>query len=165
MVASQEMLHSEVRNTIEALQLRYVAAVDGKNMPGWLECFTGDGAYFVTGADNHAEGLPLCLMLDDCYERLQDRVTYVDKVWKGSFEDYQTRHFVQTLSVVPGNDALLEVRSNMTIFASDLRGRTSIFVAGQYQDLVRIEDGAALFRERRVLMDTFATPGVVVYPL
>jgi anthranilate 1,2-dioxygenase small subunit len=104
-------------------------------------------------------------MLDDCYERLQDRVTYVDKVWKGSFEDYQTRHFVQTLSVEPGSDALLEVRSNMTIFASDLRGRTSIFVAGQYHDLVRIEDGAALFRERRVLMDTFATPGVVVYPL
>jgi len=104
-------------------------------------------------------------MMDDCRERLEDRVTFVTKVWPGAYEDYQTRHFVQMLHLEPRPGGLHAARSNMTVFATDLRGRTSLFVAGRYRDLVRIEDGVARFRERRVIMDTFATPGVVVYPL
>lgn len=156
---------SEIRELIEVLQRRYADALDSKDMAAWLACFDRDGAYYVTGADNEAAGLPVCLMMDDSYERLVDRVTYVTRVWPGSFEDYQTRHFVQPLRVQSNGDGLYRVKSNVAVFATDPRGRTTLFVAGRYEDLVRIADGAALFKERKVIMDTFATPGVVVYPL
>ncbi|NIR31350.1 MAG: aromatic-ring-hydroxylating dioxygenase subunit beta [Gammaproteobacteria bacterium] len=165
MKTQAESTGSEVRELVQALQHRYVDALDSKDMAGWLACFDQDGAYYVTGADNEAAGLPICLMMDDSYERLVDRVTYVTKVWPGSFEDYQTRHFVQPLHVESHADGLYRVQSNVAVFATDPRGRTSLFVAGRYEDLVRITGGAALFKERRVIMDTFATPGVVVYPL
>ncbi len=155
----------EVREAIQALQRRYADALDSKDMAAWLACFDKDGAYYVTGADNEAAGLPICLMMDDSYERLVDRVTYVTKVWPGSFEDYQTRHFVQPLHVESQGNGLFGVKSNLAVFATDPRGRTSLFVAGRYQDLVRVSGTTALFKERKVIMDTFATPGVVVYPL
>lgn len=155
----------EVKEAIEALQRRYADALDSKDMQRWLACFDRDGAYYVTGADNEADDLPICLMMDDSYERLVDRVTYVTRVWPGSFEDYQTRHFVQPLGIDASAGGLHAVKSNVVVFATDPRGRTSLFVAGRYEDLVRVTAGSALFKERRVIMDTFATPGVVVYPL
>jgi anthranilate 1,2-dioxygenase small subunit len=155
----------EPTEAIQALQQRYVRALDSKDMADWLACFDQDGAYYVIGADNEAADLPVCLMMDDCYERLVDRVTYVTKVWPGAFEDYQTRHFIQPLGIRTRDDGLHVVLSNVTVFATDLRGRTSIFVSGRYEDVVRVRGDAALFKERKVVMDTFATPGVVVYPL
>jgi len=160
-----EAVPGEVRLAVDALQQRYLRALDGKDMAGWLACFDQDGAYFVTGADNAEDDLPIGLMFDDSYERLQDRVTYVTQVWPGAFEDYQTRHFLQTLDLQPGEGGLWNVLSNVTVFATDLRGRTQLFIAGTYHDRIRVTDGEARFRERRVVLDTFATPGVVVYPL
>lgn len=166
----ESVVNHHLRRAVTRLNERYLAALDGKDMLGWLACFANDGAYFVQGADNAVAGLPLCLMFDDCYERLQDRVTFVKDIWPGAFEDYQTRHFVQPLSLEPCDtaDDLYSSQMNVQILSSDQRGRTSIFVTGTYVDIVRIDDVATLtatFKERRVLLDTFTTPGVVVYPL
>jgi len=168
-----------VRERVARLQERYIAAVDGKDMNGWLECFTAEGSYFVQGRDNAEEELPVCLMYDDSYERLADRVTFVTRIWPGAFEDYQTRHFLQPLSMgalaggAEGRGGpLIRARTNVQVLSSDQRGQTRIFATGVYEDLIRIDpqrfpdDGeSARFERRRLLLDTFATPGVVVYPL
>lgn len=153
------------RERVRRLQERYIDALDAKDMQGWLACFADDGAYYVIGADNEAAGLPLCLMMDDCRERLVDRVTFVTDVWRGSYEDYQTRHFIQPLDLAPADDGLLAARTNVGVLATDLKGQTSIFVAGQYRDLIRADANEALLKERRLVLDTFTTPGVIVYPL
>ena len=92
-------------------------------------------------------------------------MTYVTQVWPGAFEDYQTRHFLQPLNLQADEDGLWKALGNVTVFATDLQGRTQLFVAGTYHDRIRVTNGVARFRERRVVLDTFATPGVVVYPL
>ena len=158
----------QARALVRRLEERYVEALDLRRMEAWLDCFTEDGAYYVTGADNEADGLPLCLMMDDCRARLEDRVTFVNEVWPGSFEDYRTRHFVQPLRLEPDGDGAsgrYRALANFTVFATDARGRTHLFVAGEYRDRIRIEDGDCRYAERRVVMDTFTTPGVIVYPL
>ena len=159
------VIPEEIRQAVDALQQRYLRALDGKDMRGWLECFERDGSYFVTGADNDQDDLPIGLMFDDSYERLQDRVTYVTQVWPGAFEDYQTRHFLQTLDLQADADGLWKSLSNVTVFATDLRGRSQLFITGTYHDRIRVTNGMARFCGRRVVLDTFATPGVVVYPL
>ena len=144
-----------------------MAAVDSRRMDAWLDCFCEDGSYYVIGADNEADGLPLCLMMDDCRERLEDRATFVDEVWPGSYEDYQTRHFIQPLKLdkEPTDTNLFLALANFTVFATDTRGRTNLFIAGQYRDRIRLDGEACRYVERRVIMDTFTTPGVIVYPL
>ena len=92
-----EITDPRVTDLVRRLDRRYADAVDSRRMDAWLDCFTEDGSYYVIGADNEADGLPLCLMMDDCRERLEDRATFVDEVWPGSFEDYRTRHFLQPL--------------------------------------------------------------------
>ena len=159
---------ARVRELVRRLEERYVEALDGRRMDAWLGCFTEDGAYYVVGADNDADGLPLCLMMDDCRERLEDRVTFVNEVWPGSFEDYRTRHFIQPLRLGPeegGEPGIYRALANFTVFATDARGRTGLFIAGEYRDRIRVGDGECRYVERRVVMDTFTTPGVVVYPL
>ena len=160
-----ELVPEEIRQAVDALQQCYLRALDSKDMPGWLDCFDREGSSFVTGADNDQDHLPIGLMFDDSYERLQDRVTYVTQVWPGAFEDYQTRHFLQPLNLQADEDGLWKALGNVTVFATDLQGRTQLFVAGTDHDRIRVTNGVARFRERRVVLDTFATPGVIVYPL
>ena len=158
-------IDNTVRNAIQRLQERYLHALDGKDMQSWLACFSQDGSYYAIGADNADDDLPICLMMDDCYERLQDRVTFVTEVWIGAFEDYQTRHFIQPLDLQLGDDGLYTASTNVSILTTNSQGLTSLFIAGRYEDQIRIENSEALFKERKMIMDTFTTPGVVVYPL
>ena len=162
-----ETTDPRVHALVHRLERRYADAVDSRRMDAWLDCFTEDGSYYVLGADNEADGLPLCLMMDDCRERLEDRATFVEKVWPGSFEDYQTRHFLQPLRLEVDETApgLFRSLANFTVFATDARGRTGLFIAGQYRDRIRVNGDDCRYLERRVVMDTFTTPGVVVYPL
>ena len=158
----------QVETLVRQLERRYADAVDSRRMDAWLGCFTEDGSYYVIGADNEADGLPLCLMMDDCRERLEDRVTFVNEIWPGSFEDYQTRHFIQPLRLEPeegSGSGMFRALANFTVFATDARGRTSLFIAGQYRDCIRVDGRDCRYVERRVVMDTFTTPGVIVYPL
>ena len=159
-----------VEALVRALERRYVDALDSRRMDAWLDCFTEDGSYYVIAADNDSDDLPLCLMMDDCRERIEDRATFVREVWPGSFEEYQTRHFIQPLRLesepeTENGPGMFAALANFTVFATDARGRTSLFIAGQYRDRIRVEGVECRYRERRVVMDTFTTPGVVVYPL
>lgn len=159
-----------VESRVRDLERRYADAVDSRRMDAWLDCFTEDGSYYVIAADNESDDLPLCLMMDDCRARLEDRATFVREIWPGSFEDYQTRHFIQPLRLEPETGAetgsgMFRAVANFTVFATGASGRTSLFIAGQYRDRIRVNGGDCRYVERRVVMDTFTTPGVVVYPL
>lgn len=155
----------EVLQQIDALQTRYIAALDGKDMQGWLATFAGDGSYVCIANENEENGLPLALMMDDCHERLEDRVTYVTKVWAGTFEDYQTRHFVQRIACTAKGGDLYETVSNFTVFYTDSAGNTGILVCGRYVDQIVLGSGGAKLKSRRAVMDTNVAPRYIVYPI
>jgi len=155
----------EALQQIDALQTRYIAALDGKDMPGWLDTFASDGSYICIAAENEAAGLPLALMMDDCHERLEDRVTYVTKVWAGTFEDYQTRHFVQRIACTAKGGDLYETVSNFTVFYTDSAGNTGTLVCGRYVDQIVLGSGGAKLKSRRAVMDTNVAPRYIVYPI
>jgi anthranilate 1,2-dioxygenase small subunit len=148
---------------IDDLQVRYVRALDQKDLQGWLALFAKDGQYVVIPADNEASGLPMALMMDDCHERLVDRVTYVTKVW--SFDDYQMRHFVQRTHAAPSGDGSFAVESNFNVFYTNQLGQAAILAIGRYEDVIAIDGGTASFRKKRVVIDNFLLPMNIVYPL
>nr|ART38058.1 F126 [uncultured bacterium] len=155
----------EALQQIDALQTRYIAALDSKDMAGWLDTFASDGSYICIANENEESGLPLALMMDDCHERLEDRVTYVTKVWAGTFEDYQTRHFVQRIACTPKGGDLYETVSNFTVFYTDSAGNTGTLVCGRYVDQIVLGSGGAKLKSRRAVMDTNVAPRYIVYPI
>ncbi len=148
---------------IDALQNRCILALDNKDWDAWLQSFTPDGQYFAIAADDAQAGRPLALMMDDCYERLQDRITYITRVW--TYEEYQTRHFVQRLNAVRTGDNQYDVVSNFSVFFTSEAGESNLLAVGKYEDQVVIAADGARFKKKRAVFDTFLLPRYLVYPI
>ena len=153
---------------IDALQIRYIAALDGRNMDDWLATFCRDpeASYICTTAESEEARLSLALILDDNYSRLQDRVTYVTKIWAGTFADYRTRHFIQRLACRHAQDNLYEVETNFTVNYTPVEtGRTELFASGVYFDRIVIDGSTASFLAKKVVTDASMVERFMAYPL
>ena len=156
---------TDILQRLDALQVAYIAALDRKDMAGWLATFDNPGSYICIASENVDHGLPLALMMDDCHERLHDRVTYVTKVWAGTFEDYQTRHFIQRISAQDLGDGAYGVVTNFSVLYTAEQGKTDILVAGRYEDEIVLNGQGARFRAKKAVMDTNISPRYIVYPV
>jgi 3-phenylpropionate/cinnamic acid dioxygenase small subunit len=155
-----------IEAAVDALQIRYVRALDRRNMQSWLECFARDGAGYVCIAlENEEQGLPLALMMDDSHERLMDRVKFITEVWSGTFEDYSTRHFVQRLDCVQAGPGLYAVESNFMVTYTTAGRQSDILVSGSYEDRVVIGAEGPRFQSKKAVLDTITTPRYLVYPV
>lgn len=166
---SAVVTNPETLAAIDALQVRYILALDDKDMQGWLATFSTErnAAYFLTTQQNVEENLPLGLIHDDNRARLEDRVNFVTRIWDGVYQDYQTRHFVQRLVCIEVGDGEYEVKSNFSmIYTPSDTGRAAVFTAGVYLDRVLVgAGGAACFKSKKVVNDTPMLEQYVVYPI
>lgn len=159
------MITPALRAIVEDLLLRYVYALDSKNMRAWLECFADDGSYLCQSRENHARGLPIGYMWDDGPARLKDRVKTIDEVWAGTAEDYQPRHLVQCIRLTNGADGLLDAVSNFVVFGTTHRGDSQVLATGEYLDRVRVSDERALLVSRKAILDQITATRYLVYPI
>ncbi|WP_338617397.1 aromatic-ring-hydroxylating dioxygenase subunit beta [Pigmentiphaga sp. CHJ604] len=155
----------DILQRLNALQTRYINALDRRDMTAWVACFDADASYICIAAENVEQDLPLALMMDDSLARIHDRANYITQVWAGTFEDYQTRHFIQPLSFRQTGPGLAEAESNFMVAYTQEGGKSGVLAAGIYQDVVSMEDGQPKFRSRRAVLDTVATPRYLVYPI
>jgi len=153
---------------LDQLQANYVHALDTKNMQQWLSLFCSDpdASYICTTRENVKKELPLALMLDDCHARIEDRVTFVTKIWAGTFQDYQTRHLTQRLLAKRLEDGTIRINSGFAVYyTADESGSSAILATGEYEDLVKFENGEPRFLSKKVILDTSVLPRYLVYPL
>jgi 3-phenylpropionate/cinnamic acid dioxygenase small subunit len=154
-----------VRFLIDELQMRYAHALDSKSMPRWAECFAADGSYLCQTRENHDRKLPIGYMWDDSVARIRDRVKTVDEIWRGTAEDYQSRHLVQSVQVGAGADGLYPAAGNFVVFYTTNRGDSRILATGEYIDQIRIADQCALLVSRQAILDQVTMPRYLVYPI
>lgn len=157
---------------IDELQARYIAALDNKRFDDWVASFTEapEASYICTTAENVEHNLPLAWIMDDCHARLEDRVTFITKIWAGTYTDYRTRHFVQRTACRQidgaGTDGVYEVETNfMILYTPADTGRAEVFADGVYRDRVRISGDDAVFLEKTAITDTPVVQRYVVFPL
>ncbi len=107
----------EVLTRLDDLQNRYIVALDGKDIRLWTATFSerADASYICRSAENESMGLPIALMMDDCRARILDRVTFITQIWKGTFQDYRTRHFTQRVSCEQESENSFRVRTNFSL--------------------------------------------------
>ncbi len=150
---------------IDALQTAYVAALDKGDMAAWAATFAADQAsHFCISSENDRRGFPLALMYDDCRGRIDDRVSFVTKVWVGTYEPYRTRHFIQRLGCEDVGANQYRVTSGFTIMMTPEGGSTSVLTSGEYRDLIEIQGDRAVFRDRRTVYDADVLPRYIVFP-
>ena len=162
--ASLSRVSAEVRDQIADLQADYIDALDNQDMKGWLAAFDGQGTYYCRSKENEDDGLEVGYMFDDCYERLCDRVKFVDDIWAGTFEEYQTRHFLQPTRCESIGDDLYSSQTNFTVMYTDDSGITKVLASGRYVDEI-VVNGVAKLRSRRAILDTNVVPRYIVYPI
>jgi len=156
-------------SAIDALHTAYVAALDQGDMAAWAATFAADEAsYFCISAENDRRGFPLALMYDDCRGRIDDRVSFVTKVWAGTYQPYRTRHFIQRLSLDAAGSNQYHVTSGFMIMMTPEGGATTVLTSGEYRDLIEIQGEGdkcrAVFRERRAVYDADVLPRYIVFP-
>ena len=155
----------DVLDRVDGLQTAYIAALDRRDMAGWLACFDeAEGTYACLTEEGVQQDLPLAMMLDDTPARLRDRVRFVEEVWAGTFEEYTTRHFVQRLSCCDLAAGCVAVTSNFLVTYTSARRHSEILVAGRYEDEVVVGE-ATRFRRKRAILDTVTLPRYLVYPV
>ena len=158
------------KQAIDTLHTAYLSALDQGDMAGWAATFAmaPDTSYFCISAENDRRGFPLALMYDDCRGRIDDRVSFVTKVWAGTFQPYRMRHFIQRLSMEAAGTNQYRVTSGFTIMMTPEGGATTILTSGEYRDLITIEGegdkSRAVFRERRAVYDADVLPRYIVFP-
>ena len=158
-------IDSKVRDAIERLNLTYIRALDRRDMHGWLATFDKPGSYVCIPKENEDRGLPIGYMLDDCYERLQDRVTQVTKIQPDAVEHYQPRHFTQLVDIKHMGGVNYRVETHFTVnYTPADTSRTDVLASGTYVDEV-VVNGDARFRSRRAVLDTNVVPRYVAYPI
>jgi 3-phenylpropionate/cinnamic acid dioxygenase small subunit len=162
------MIDPGILAQIDDLQIRYATSLDDRDMKGWLDTFLNvpEAAYICTNIETKKAGHRIAMMLDDCYARIQDRVSFITKVWVGTFQDYQTRHVVQRLHAKAAGESRYQVRSSfMCSYTPEETGRTSLLASGIYDDVVVIGSDGARFLSRTAIMDANVLSHYLVYPL
>ena len=157
---------ADILAQIDALQAEYVHALDNKDFHRWVDTFdtAEDTSYICTAAENEDHNLPIALMYDDCRLRIEDRVTFIEKIWVGTFQDYRSRHFIQPTRCEQSGDNTYAVETNFLIVYTPESGRSDVQVAGVYLDEVIMSDSGAKFKSRKAIYDTTVLPRYIVYP-
>ncbi len=151
---------------LDRLQNRYISALDNKDMHQWSACFSAEptASYICRSAENESMNYPIALMYDDCRARIEDRITFVEDIWRGTFQDYRTRHFTQRVACARIDETTFSMQSNFSIEYTLDPNPTVMLAVGTYEDVVVSERGEWRFRSKRAVYDTTVLPQYVVYP-
>ena len=148
---------------LSALMTEYAHCIDNDRIEDWPTLFTDPCLYKITTSDNHARGLPACIMLCDSRGMLMDRVVSVRSA--NVFEPHRYRHMVSCIQVVEAAGDAWRLRSNYLVTRTMLDGTMAVFSTGEYQDRIVLTDGAYRFNERTVICDHGMINNLIALPL
>lgn len=151
-----------VRRQIEALNARYIRAIDDDKLEDWPPLFTEKCLYRVTTRENFDRGLTMPLM--ECISRgmLIDRVTGYRRV--NIYEPQRYTHMVSGLAIESIDKTTVTTRQSYAVIRTMVTGEMTIFSTGVYLDRIVLGD-EALFEERIVVQESRRVDTLLVIPL
>ena len=147
---------------VENLLARYVHALDDDRLEDWPGFFSSTGRYRITTAENHAAGLPLCIVQADSPAMMRDRVAALRHA--NIYEAQGYRHVVSSTLITRAEGAIVDAVSNFHVARVMHDGATLLFATGRYIDRILLGD-ASLFEDKRVLLDSRRIDTLMAIPL
>jgi len=151
-----------VRRQIEALNTRYIRAIDDDALEEWPKLFTEECLYRITTRENFSQNLPLPLM--ECASRgmLIDRVFGYRRV--NVYEPQRYTHLLSGLVIEPIDATHIRCRQNYAVIRTMVTGEMIIFSCGVYHDRMVLGD-EAMFAERIVVQESRRVDTLLVIPI
>jgi 3-phenylpropionate/cinnamic acid dioxygenase small subunit len=151
------------RFAIHDLLAEYGALLDMAQYNEWLGLFAAECRYNVVPRENFEQGLPVGLIFCDSRAMLEDRVMALREANK--YNIHSDRHLIGLPRLVgsEGDETLVE--APFAVYQTDQEGETRLFATGLYRDRIVYEAGNLKFRDKLVLLDTFAVPSLLATPL
>jgi 3-phenylpropionate/cinnamic acid dioxygenase small subunit len=141
----------------------YGALIDAVEFDAWLALFAATCAYTIMPLDNYQRGLPAGLVYCDSRGMLEDRIRALREANK--YNIHTDRHLIGLPRLVGADGDAKLVEAPFAVYQTDQEGETRLFATGLYRDRVVVEAGGLKFRDKLVLLDTFAVPTLLATPL
>jgi anthranilate 1,2-dioxygenase small subunit len=145
------------------LYAEYGALIDSGEFDAWLDLFAATCTYHIIPRENWERGLPAGLVYCDSRAVLEDRIGALREANK--YNIHSDRHLIGLPRLVGNEAGDTLVEAPFAVFQTDQEGETRLFATGLYQDRIVAEAGALKFRDKLVLLDTFAVPSLLATPL
>jgi anthranilate 1,2-dioxygenase small subunit len=145
------------------LYANYGGLIDAAEWASWLELFAGECRYSIVPRENFDRGLPAGLVYCDSRAVLEDRIMALQEANK--YNIHWDRHLIGLPRVTVGEGGDIAVEASFAVYQTDQEGESRLFATGLYRDRVVDEDGRLRFRDKLVLLDTFAVPSLLSTPL
>lgn len=152
----------QVQWQVENLLARYVHTLDDDRLEDWPGFFSAAARYRITTAENHARGLPLCIVQADSQAMMRDRVAALRHA--NIYEAQAYRHVVSSTLIARVEGASVEAISNFHVARIMHDGATLLFATGRYLDRICLGD-TPLFEDKLVLLDSRRIDTLLAIPL
>ncbi|MGH7099070.1 MAG: aromatic-ring-hydroxylating dioxygenase subunit beta [Stellaceae bacterium] len=145
------------------LYARYGALIDAVAYDDWLALFAAECSYHIMPRENHERGLPAALVFCDSRAVLEDRIRALLDANK--FNIHNDRHLIGLPRIVGTETASFLAEAPFAVYQTDQEGESRLFATGLYRDRLIGEGGGLKFRDKLILLDTFAVPSLLSTPL
>lgn len=150
-------------DTIADLIIAYAHDIDDGALDGWPEYFTQDGTYTILTRENLAQGLPMGIMYCQGRGMMADRIKAMQTA--NIFEAHTYCHLLGRSQISAEADGSYQARTNFNVIRTMQDGASEMFAVGKYLDVIEMQDGKPLFRERKVVLESRRVDILLVYPL
>ena len=145
------------------LYAAYGGLIDAAEWDAWLGLFAVACRYQIIPRENAELGLPAGLIFCDSRAVLEDRIMALREANK--YNIHWDRHVIGLPRMLREAGAELLVEAPFAVYQSDQEGSSRLFATGLYRDRIISESGGLKFRDKTVLLDTFAVPSLLATPL
>jgi anthranilate 1,2-dioxygenase small subunit len=152
-----------VRDAIARLQMEYVHAIDNDQLERWPGLFTEKCLYQIIPRADHQQGRLIGVWFCDNRGMLEDRVSSLREV--NVYEPHVYRHVIGPTEILGHQEGAWTAQTSYLVVRTMHDGEMTLFSAGRYVDQIVIEGGAARFRRRVVVPDSWRFDTLVVIPI
>ena len=139
------------------------ALIDAAEFDAWLDLFASVCTYHIVPRENYERGLPAGLVYCDSRAVLEDRIRSLREANK--YNVHTDRHLIGLPRLIGAGGDTKQVEAPFAVYQTDQEGETRLFATGLYRDRIVVEAGGLKFRDKLVLLDTFAVPSLLATPL
>ena len=157
------MGESDSLRAAEALQARYVAAIDDDRLEDWPALFTERCRYEITTAENYEARMPLGLFFADSRAMLNDRVASLRRA--NIYEAQRYRHIVSATLVLDASANRIATQSNFIVVRIMADGDMRLFASGRYRDVIDLGGPSPLFAEKIAILDNRRIDTLLALPI
>lgn len=150
--------HAIVREFYDA----YYETLDAVRLEEWPQFFAEDCVYRIIPRENYERGFRLATVGAESRGMLADRVVGLTRTQVYAPRYY--RRFPGPLRLRPVSDGALPVEHNLLMVQTLIDKPSEIVLCGRCHDLLVVEDGKLLLKERHVVFDSEMIANSLVYP-